>query len=331
MAQFFRTDRPARRLPEVAPLTSRDPDRVGAFTLVGRLGSGGAGTVYAALGHDEQLFAVRVFHPVFAEDPGFRARLSAEAGLVRQADGPFLARLFTVAPEEEPPWVATELVSGPSLERWLGARGPLAGPVLTALAAGTLAALCSLHARGAVHRDLRPGNVLLADEGPKVLDAGIARALDENVLRRTGGLAGGSAWTAPERFREGVSTPGADVFAWGALMVVAATGRPPFGTGTPQEVAARVLWEEPDLTGVPTGLLPLVESALTKDPERRPGAAELLHRLLGAGSTAAGVVGRGWRGFEVNPVPRRRRGRKLVVAALTGVLLALLTAGALLL
>lgn len=320
----------ARWSPEAAPLTSRDPERVGAYTLVGRLGAGGMGTVYAALGYDSQLFAVRVFRPEFAEDPEFRARLRREIGLLREVSGPFVARFSTADPEARLPWTATELVSGPTLGRWVDVQGPLVGAPLAALAAGTLEALRVLHAQGVVHRDLRPGNVVLAPEGPKVLDFGIARALDETVLTRTGGLAGDSGWIAPERYRKGVSTPGVDVFAWGALLALAATGREPFGTGKPQAVAGRVLWEAPDLEGVPADLLPLVEAALAKDPDRRPSAAELLRRLSGDGVAATALVSRGWRGFEEVALPRRR-GRKLALAVVACVLLAALTAGVLLL
>ncbi|WP_160168056.1 serine/threonine-protein kinase [Nocardiopsis ganjiahuensis] len=319
----------ARRPLGLSPLASRDPERVGAYTLVGRLGAGRTGTVYAARGHDSQLFALRVFHPEFAEDPGFRARLREEVAAVRQVSGPFVSRFLTADPQARAPWLATELVPGPTLGRWVEDRGPLTGAALVALAAGTLDALRVLHERGVVHRDLKPGNVVLAPEGPKVLDPGIARALDETVLTRTGGLSGDSGWIAPERYRNGASTPGADVFAWGALMVLASTGREPFGTGKPQVVAGRVLWEEPDLEGVPADLLPLVGAALAKDPERRPSAAELLRALSeqgsadGSGSVAEGsagavaLVGRGWRGFEELRSQGERRWRgTLVLAAL---------------
>lgn len=330
----------ARRLPGLASLTARDPEQVGAYTLVGRLGVGGMGTVYAALGHDSQLFAVRVFHPEFAEDPGFRTRLRREVGLVREVSGPFVPRFLTADLESGFPWLATELVSGPTLGRWIEDEGPLTGAALVALAAGTLDALRVLHAQGVVHRDLRPGNVVLAPEGPKVLDFGIARALDETVLTRTGGLAGDSGRIAPERYSKGVSTPGVDVFAWGALLALAATGREPFGTGTPQVVAGRVLWEEPELEGVPADLLPLVRAALAKDPDRRPSAAELLSELTegvaGDGSGrgreqgseehpgAVALVSRGWRGFEALPEPgeRRRRGLLVLVAVACALLLA---------
>lgn len=291
------------------PLAAGDPERVGGHTLAGRLGEGRSGTVYAALGHDSQPFALRVFHSGFAEDPGFRARLRREVDLVRGISGPFVARLLTADPDAPRPWLATELVPGPALDRWVRHEGPLRGGALLGVAVGTLDALRTLHSRGAVHRDLRPGNVLLTSGGPRVLDAGIARALDATVLSRTGGPCGDSGWIAPERYREGVSAPGGDVFAWGALTALAATGREPFGTGTPQEVAGRVLWEEPDLEGVPADLLSPVEAALDKDPDRRPGVGDLLRELTGQAESSEEAVAAAGRDWPGSTRPPERRGR----------------------
>ncbi|GHC70545.1 hypothetical protein GCM10007079_02120 [Nocardiopsis terrae] len=316
----------ARRNLGLSPLTSGDPVRVGGHTLVGRLGAGGLGTVYAALGHDSQLFAIRVFRPGCTADPGFRARLREEVDLVRRVDSPYIPRFVTAAPEADPPWTATELVPGPTLGEWVAGSGPLTGEALLAVAAGTLEALCALHTRGLVHRNLGPDNVKLAPTGPKVLDPGIVRALDEAVLARTGGLAGAPGRTAPERYRRGGSGPGVDVFAWGVLLAFAATGREPFGEGAPQEVARRVLWEEPDLAGVPEDLLPLVEAALEKDPDLRPRSPELLRGLTADGAQTAELVRLGW----LRLARPRGRGRRRALAAVTGALLAAWAVGALL-
>ncbi|WP_026116195.1 serine/threonine-protein kinase [Nocardiopsis valliformis] len=306
-----------------APLTTADPARIGPYTLLGRLGAGGMGTVYAARGRGRAVIAVKTVHPELAADREFRARFHREIGLVERVSTPFAPRFVAADARARLPWLATEYVPGLALDRWARERGPLAGGALLSLAAGVLEALRALHAQGVVHRDLKPANVILSPAGPRVLDFGIARAMDGTVLTRTGGLAGSSGWISPERYRDGVSTSGADVFAWGALVAYAATGRAPFGAGEPQVVARRVLREEPDLVGLQGPLLPLVQAALTKDPARRPGAADLLHRLTRGGEEAATLVDREWRGFggsAAAPAPARRRAPFLVVAAVAAAL-----------
>ncbi|MEW2317682.1 serine/threonine-protein kinase [Streptomyces bauhiniae] len=246
------------------------------------------GTVHAALDSEGRRVAVKVVHPAQADDDEFRARFKREVEVSRRVTGPCLVPLLAADPGAAVPWLATAYVPGPTLAEYLTAHGPLSGAPLYGLAAGTAAALAAVHAAGVVHRDVKPGNVILAPDGPRVLDFGIAHALDGTSVTRTGVMTGTAGWISPEGYRTGAAGPAGDVFAWGALVAYAATGRLPFGTGAPDAVAARVLSGAPDLAGVPEDLLALVTSALAKAPRERPTAAALAGRcteLLAAQST----------------------------------------------
>ncbi len=289
------------------------PTRVGPYRVLERLGSGGMGTVYRARSGGRDV-AVKTVHAEFAGSREFRERFRQEVHLVRRVRSAHVPRFVGADTEAPVPWLATELVRGASLDRIIGS-GPLTGGRAAVLATGVLAALRDLHAQGVMHRDLKPGNVLLGPDGPRVVDFGIARALDGTALTRTGGVVGSSGWIAPERHVHGLSTPAADVFAWGALVAYATTGRPPFGRGAPQAVTARVLGAEPDLDGVPEPLRPLVEAALVKEVDRRPDAAWLLERLLEHDPAA-----RRW--LAARPRPRRWRRGSIVAAGAMAVVLA---------
>ncbi|WP_328405331.1 protein kinase [Streptomyces sp. NBC_00390] len=266
-----------------------DPRRIGPYRVAGRLGTGGMGTVYAALDGAGQHMAVKVVHPAQAADEEFRARFRREVQLSRRVTGPCLVPVLEADTDGPAPWLATPFVPGPTLDRYLATSGALQGARLYALAAGTAAALAAVHEAGVVHRDVKPQNVILAPSGPQVLDFGIAHALDGTSVTRTGVMTGTPGWISPEHYRTGEVGPEGDVFAWGALISYAATGRLPFGTGAPDAVAFRIMSAEPDLNGVPKDLLPLVEQALSKEPGDRPTAAELgrtTTTLLAAQSTA---------------------------------------------
>ncbi|WP_017603008.1 serine/threonine-protein kinase [Nocardiopsis alkaliphila] len=286
--------------PGVLPCTSEDPPRLGPYRIIGRLGAGGMGVVYAAVDRADRPLAVKLVRAEYAADPDFRERFAREVRMVRRVRGTCLPTFLNADVTARRPWLATEYVPGPTLRTYVTENGPLTGEALIAFAAGLAEALSSIHAADVVHRDLKPGNVLLSPNGPKVLDFGIARALEETALTRTGGLFGTPGWVSPERYGGAAPDAASDMFAWGGLVLLAATARSPFGRGDAAELARRALEEEPDLTGVPDFLLPWVRGALAKDPAARPTAAQILAGLAPAppeGDTTqvlTRMLGRDW-------------------------------------
>ncbi|RCV58126.1 serine/threonine protein kinase [Marinitenerispora sediminis] len=234
------------------------------------------GAVYAAVDNSGAPLALKVVHREYATDPEFRARFAREVDLLRRVTGTCVPAFLDADTEDARPWLGIEYVPGLTLNKHIQQNGPLTGDMLLGLAAGIAEALQVVHSAGIVHRDLKPGNVILAPTGPKVLDFGIARAVEESAITRTGGLLGTPGWLAPEQYRGAAPAPQSDMFAWGGLVAYAATGRRPFGSGTPDELAFRTMEHGPDLAGVPEHLLPLVAAALAKDPDRRPTAAQAL-------------------------------------------------------
>ncbi len=246
------------------------------------------GTVYLGFGADGQPAAVKVPSPGLADDPEFRSRFRTEVAAARRVRGGSVAAVLDADLDGPRPWMAAEYVEGRSLTDAVAGRGPFTGHLLDGLAVGLADALVAIHAAGVIHRDLKPSNILVTWEGPKVIDFGIARAADSTNHTRTGTLIGTIVWMAPEQLRGERAGPGADIFAWGACMAFAATGRQPFAGERPEAVAVQIMTAEPDLTGVPAHLAPVLATALDKDPARRPTAAHLVARLVGHDVADAG-------------------------------------------
>ncbi|HUR03581.1 MAG TPA: glycoside hydrolase family 6 protein [Nonomuraea sp.] len=255
-----------------------DPRWVGGHRIIRRLGEGGMGIVYLAEGRARRLVAVKVIHRHLAGDPEFRRRFRREVATARRVARFSTAPVLEADVDGETAYVVTEYVPGPTLYRAVMERGPMSGSELEGLAMSTAVALGAIHASGVVHRDLKPSNVLLSPVGPKVIDFGLAFSADSTTLSVTG--MGTPAYMSPEQAR-GSATPASDVFAWGGVMVFAACGRPPFGTGAGHGVLYRVIHDDPVLPRLDGVLGELVRRALNKDPRERPTAAELVHVLAG--------------------------------------------------
>ncbi|MFI7415674.1 serine/threonine-protein kinase [Streptomyces sp. NPDC049627] len=256
------------------------PEYAGHYRLDSRLGSGGMGIVHLARSTSGMQLAVKVVHAEFARDPEFRGRFRQEVGAARRVSGAFTAPVVDADPEAERPWMATLFIPGPTLSDHVKRNGPMEPAQLRRLMAGLAEALRDIHRVGVVHRDLKPSNVLLADDGPKVIDFGISRPKDSELRTETGKLIGTPPFMAPEQFRRPREVgPAADIFALGSVMVHAATGRGPFDSDSPYVVAYQVVHDEPDLAGVPANLAPLVLRCLAKEPEDRPTPDELMREL----------------------------------------------------
>ncbi|GGR06681.1 hypothetical protein GCM10010497_05150 [Streptomyces cinereoruber] len=259
---------------------------IGRYVIEHKLGEGGMGTVYLARSRGGRAVAVKVARPELASDPSFRARFRAEVAAARQVGGFHTAQVVDADPEAEAPWLATAYVPGPTLAALVTDEGPMDEPRLRALGAALAEALEAIHACGLVHRDLKPGNIVMAPDGPRVLDFGIARALESTRLTATGSAFGTPGYLAPEQALGEEVTGAADVFALGAVLVAAAGGRP-FGEGTPMGLMYRSVHEAPDLASVPESLRGLVARCLAKDPAERPTPDEILD-ALGEGTPGAG-------------------------------------------
>jgi len=282
----------------------RTPDKFGPYRVRERIGEGGMGVVYLAADAEQRAVAVKALRPAVAGDPIARRRLAREVETMRCVRSPFVAEVLDADVTCEPPYIVTRYVRGRTLEQVVTEHGPLRGQELATVGRGLAAALTAVHAAGVVHRDLKPGNVMLAGGEPVVIDFGIAHLQDSTRITQTGMFMGTPGYLAPEVIEGEDSGQASDVHSWGATMAFAATGRPPFGSGTFETIFYRIVQGQPDLDGCPPPLLPVVAAALARDPARRPAAAELNRRvaalvpaLLAAGPapvTGPGAVPGGW-------------------------------------
>jgi outer membrane protein assembly factor BamB/predicted Ser/Thr protein kinase len=264
------------------PLGADDPRVIGEFRLHFRLGAGGMGRVYLGSSPGGRAVAVKVIHARLARDPAFRGRFRREVAAAQAVNGAYAAPVVAAGPDDDPPWLATAYVAGPSLHEAVTETGPLPEDAVLKLAAGLAEALRAIHDAGLVHRDLKPGNVLLAEDGPRVIDFGVARAGDGTVLTSAGSVLGTPAFMSPEQAQGQQTGPASDVFSLGAVVYFAATGTGPFGSGSPAVMVYRVVHAEPDLDPLPAEVRGLAAACLAKDPAQRPGPAELTASLTGA-------------------------------------------------
>ncbi|MFJ9003950.1 endo alpha-1,4 polygalactosaminidase [Streptomyces canus] len=327
-------------------LSPGDPESIGGYTLVDRLGSGGMGVVYLGRSDSGRQVAVKLVHPAYALDEEFRTRFRQEVAAARRVSGAFTAPVVDADPDAPQPWMATLYVPGRTLADIVAQDGPLRGSALRVLALGLVEALRDIHRVGMVHRDLKPSNVLMAEDGPRVIDFGISYAVDNEALTMTGRLIGTPPFMSPEQFAAPREVTGAsDVFSLGSLLVYAATGSRPFDGSSPYLTGYQVMYEPPALDGVAEPLRSIAERCLDKDPAARPELGELreLLRALpdtdapaasatpvspGPSGPAATSHQRESRGDRGGRGPRRRVLVGLVAAlAVTGLSIAALRAG----
>ena len=265
------------------PLSANDPRSVGEFQLRARLGAGGMGRVYLGYSPAGRAVAVKVVHSELARDAEFRHRFGREVAAARAVGGMYTAPVVAAGLDDDPPWLATAYVPGPPLADVVARHGALPELAVWPLGAGLAEALRAVHACGLVHRDLKPANVLLAADGPHVIDFGISRAFDGTQLTAVGMVVGTPGYMSPEQAEGAPVGPASDVFSLGCVLAFAASGNAPFGGGSAASVLYRVVTGRPDLTSVPEKLREVISACLAKDPKQRPELA-----ALGAMITRAG-------------------------------------------
>ncbi|MFI6516007.1 serine/threonine-protein kinase [Spirillospora sp. NPDC050679] len=281
-------------MPEAAPLEPGDPRELGRYRVVGRLGAGGQGAVFLGQDQGGGYVAVKLLHAQMAADPAARARFGREVAAAQKVEPFCTARVLDADVHGDQPYVISEFIDGPSLHDVIAHNGPFGAAELERLAIGTVTALTAIHEAGIVHRDFKPNNVMLASDGPRVVDFGIARTVNsqESAVTATGMVVGTPGYLAPEQLTGAPLTPAVDIFAWGATMVFAATGQSPFEADTLPVIINKILNEEPDLSRLPAGpLRDLIGRCLSKDAGLRPPAAQLLLHLLGAAGVDPGHGG----------------------------------------
>ncbi|GGT20019.1 serine/threonine-protein kinase AfsK [Streptomyces tanashiensis] len=293
-------------------LTQHDPRRIGPFEVLGRLGAGGMGLVYLARSASGRRVAIKTVRTELAEDQLFRVRFTREVEAARAVSGFYTAAVVDADPRAAVPWLATAYVPAPSLEEIVNECGPLPAQAVRWLAAGVAEALQSIHGAGLVHRDLKPSNVLVVEDGPRVIDFGIASGVSNTRLTMTNVAVGTPAYMSPEQARDSRSVTGAsDVFSLGSMLVFAATGHAPFHGANPVETVFMLLREGPDLEGLPDELRPLIDSCMQMDVTRRPTPADLQAQLaphlFGPGSDDSGTAS-AWLPQSATAMIERRRG-----------------------
>lgn len=271
----------------MGPLQAGDPVGVGGYRVLARLGAGGMGVVYLARSPGGRLAALKLIRPDAADDPGFRERFRREIGAAGKVSGLYTAPVLDADADAPQPWFAAAFVPAPTLKEAVEDGGALPEPAVRALGAGLAEALQAVHRAGLVHRDLKPGNILLAEDGPRIIDFGIAKVVDATQITRTGGMIGTLAYLAPEQIA-GAKDAGAaaDVFALGGVLVYATTGARPFGDGDPGALLYEIMYGEPRLDGLPASLRSTVAACLAKEPARRPPLADVLAALTPADPSA---------------------------------------------
>ncbi|MFC5825974.1 serine/threonine-protein kinase [Nonomuraea insulae] len=301
--------------------------QIGGHRILARLGEGGQGAVYLGESPDGRRAAIKLLHPWLADDPDTRRRFLREAEVAASVATFCTARVLGTGLVDERPYIISEYVPGPSLDALVKRDGPRAGGGMERLAVSTLTALASIHGAGIVHRDFKPANVVLGPEGPVVIDFGIARAVGNMTTNVQ--LAGTPAYMPPEQFTDSPLTPASDMFSWAGTMVFAATGRSAFPASTVPAVLHAILHDQPDVSGVPESLRPMVIACLAKDPAARPSAARLLRELTGGAATPnEGRPGNGHTLVDAGAAPtspsavrRRPAGLKIAVLAVSAALL----------
>ncbi|WP_432086637.1 PQQ-binding-like beta-propeller repeat protein [Streptomyces sp. bgisy095] len=293
-------------------LTQHDPRRIGPFEVLGRLGAGGMGLVYLARSASGRRVAIKTVRTELAEDQLFRVRFTREVEAARAVSGFYTAAVVDADPRAAVPWLATAYVPAPSLEEIVNECGPLPAQAVRWLAAGVAEALQSIHGAGLVHRDLKPSNVLVVEDGPRVIDFGIASGVSNTRLTMTNVAVGTPAYMSPEQARDSRSVTGAsDIFSLGSMLVFAATGHAPYHGANPVETVFMLLREGPDLEGLPDELRPLIDSCMQMDVSRRPSPADLQAQLaphlFGPGSDDSGTAS-AWLPLSATAMIERRRG-----------------------
>jgi len=281
----------------VEPLADHDPRQVGGFRLQARLGAGGMGRVFLGYSPGGRPVAVKVVHPDLARDPEFMQRFRREVAAAQSVSDAYTAAVVGAGPDDSPPWLATTFVAGPSLSDLVTRSGPLPEHAVWRLAGGLAEALQAIHSHGLIHRDLKPGNILIAADGPRVIDFGISRTTEGTVVTATHTTIGTPAYMSPEQAQGHTVGPASDLFSLGSVLTFAATGAAPFGSsGTEMfAIAYRVVNGEPDLSRVPASLRPLIDACLAKDPAARPTVSQLIRDVAdGAPAYPEVTPGRFW-------------------------------------